>query len=248
MDEKIKRLLDEQYKKLENNLQGFNSRTKINILNNIIEIKNDNQEIRNHNRQLTVDIKIFIDWIIDLHESAALGYDTYNVQQFSNLIRKLTYTEKKSLTSFFIRKLKLSGFENRLDDYQKLKKELEIAEYRKKWYLPSNFALLIISLPTLSLTYLIFELVIFFTIYVIFTLPAISDTFILYRIEYSTYESNFLVNHVLNIIADLVGLETSFKVLPMNVFGVILGALGRLLFISIVVKYLISKFLDYLPK
>ena len=64
----------------------------------------------------------------------------------------------------------------------------------------------------------------------VLTFPAFSSIFELFEIRYHNFAESFYLNHFTNTLSYLFGIESEFKIIPLNSFGVVLAVLGKISF------------------
>lgn len=217
------------------------SSEKCERLNNVIQLKlHSNEDILI--QDLYNDIKKFIAIYIDALEEKRSDYDVFDTQKIvGEFIKKTKGSERIDLLKFLIRTLKLKGFEEYVEDLQS-----ELSKEEFKFYFRNFKVKHLLKLTYLGITYnsvsIIFSLGFSFLLYYLVLLPAPKWSVELFNLSYVKYSDIFFYNHFLNLLSSFFFNNTAFKIEPINSQGVLLAAIGKLLFVVIVVNVLINQF------
>lgn len=243
-------MLAEEYVKL-NNL-NITSSGKCNVLNNIIQIKLQENKFIDFKQSITIDVKQFLNEIIIKAETSQVGYDNIDINSIHGVINNFSFKEKIIFTDYFIRQLKKSSFENEAKNFQRLKNKIIIKEIISP---SANF-----KLENIYLFILYFPLYNLFTCLITFLIIALFAALILlpapyefmgwlrFEISYHNFSSSFLTNHILNIFGALVGVETDFKIMPKDGFTIFFFILSKIVAFIYIVNYLFNKIGEYLNR
>jgi len=219
--------------------QGLPTNETINILFNLITLKNRNGQKADNYK----DIKSFVNNYITVIKVADYGYDNFNYDKIETLLKLLTPGEQVTVLQFAISATSRELPEHNRDWFIERKHSAEI-----KYILTKKNA---ISYPKafflftgLNITRLFFALILFFLIINILLLPSASNTYSLFKIEYASYSSNFLINHILNVLSLFADLDNNFKIEPLNWWGLILMIVGKISFVLLMVNFIYRKICD----
>lgn len=188
-------------------------------------------------------IKQYINFNIQAIKKENYGYDEMNYDKFIKLIKPLSYDEKLAILKYLI-----STFNTNLPDYNldHYLKEIKIIEINKIFH--SNKIILypkaLILLSGISTSCLIITLLSVYILTTIILLPSIDNDISLFKVEYENYHNNFHINHILNILSVFTGLSNNIKISPLNIIGLFLLIIGKLIFMLIIINYVYKKITD----
>jgi len=216
-----------------------NPNNGLNILYNLIILKNKDSNKKENYK----DFKKFIDFYIEVVKLSDYGYDKLNHNKIEKVLNFLNFEEQISALNYAISvsARELPEHDKNWFIERKNKAEVQNILCKKQFrYYPK--ALLLVcsySIFRLFLIVLCFLLLVF-----VLLLPASDPSYSIFKITYENYSSNFLVNHLLNILSHFSDIDNNFKIEPMNWFALILLILGKLLFILIIVNFIYRKITD----
>lgn len=209
---------------------------KVSILYNLIIIKNtQNKDTNNYN-----DIKELIEYYINLIKNGNFGYDEINYSKLNKVISFLKYNEQVSILKYA-----LSSFTREFPEHDNswFMERINCAEIQdiinRKIYTKYPKALFLYSGKSI---WGLFSVCILFIVSVyIVLLPAIYYRFELFKIDYETYNSNFYVNHLLNILSMFCDIENNFKINTSSTWGILMLILGKIAFVLLIVNFIFQK-------
>ena len=76
---------------------------------------------------------------------------------------------------------------------------------------------------------------------IVVLLPAPAWSVTMLEVKYHNYHTNFLLNHILNVLSGFIDLTDDYKVEPINKSGFLLCGLGKLAFIGVVTNILVEQ-------
>lgn len=238
----IQSILEHSYSGLEDKLV----QQKSEIYYSILQIKKENIEYKDVFQSIYIDVKCFVINYINSVEQKDFGYDFIDINKIINSIEvEDSANARFELYSFAIRLLKsmnhdelvepllkrriLSNFDLTISGkgvFNKIKALFIISTY--------NFFSIFMSLLLISLIGLLLE----------------QDSMInclgIFEFRYESFSNVKLLNQFLNIVAKPLGLAENFKIIPLNVFAVILLIIFKCLYLAIVVNFMFSKIKDNL--
>lgn len=242
------KFLEEEYNKLEDDVYSITG--KSNILNNIVEIKFNETELKNHKNHISVDIKKYLISIIELAELGPIKYDEIRERKIIELLNRLEKEEKIYYLNFLIRQLQKSSFENEIKTFQKLRIKTILQNSINDLFKLKSILNILIYFPLYNLFTLFITLLIVALISGLILLPAqLSWMSILdFKVSYLNICSNFNSNHFLNIFSSMIGVNEDFKIKPKNEFSMIALMIGKIFLFSYVIVFIFNKFSDYLKR
>ena len=244
----MKKLLEEEYKKLLS--AELTPNGKVNILNNIVQFKISETEFVDCKNDLSIDIKRYLDALIELAEKGARNYDIINENQLRELLNNFSHQEKIAYLDYFIRILEKSAFKDDIKKLQKLK-YITIVKYNLKtiWKPTSVFKILIhfplYNIITLSVTLIIIGLI---ANIVLLPAPLKIMQIINVRLELLPISNNIVVNHFINVSANLIGVNSEFKIIPLDTKSMIVLMLGKIFMFSYVATLIFNKLTDLIKR
>jgi len=218
--------------------QEFNYQ-RLGIIFNLIELRHKSAEAL-HKRDLFLDIKKMIFYYVGAVDESYYGYYELNEENSRYILEKIGYLnieQQINVVELLQRKLKLAGFADEAEDFDKHISSLKLKALLKK--LSFRNLLKCISLfSTKNVFTLIMAIVIVYVFYSIILLPAPFKWMEFFKIDYVSYASNFILNHFLNTIFSFSQIDSDFSLTPKNFAGVIL-----LIFIKVTILILLFNFL-----
>lgn len=212
---------------------------KINILHNLIVIKNHT----NNDHDNYQNIKKLIDLYIENIKVGNYGYDFFNIEKINEVLKFLKHEEQISILKYALSSIKreLPEYENEsiVDSINKIKIK-NIISKKKFTHFPK--ALLLYS--TSSIFGLFIVLLAFILIVFAILLPSNEFTFSVFTISYETYSVNFILNHLLNILSLFADIDNDLKIQPLNAYGLILMIFAKIVFVLLIINYIYRKLSD----
>lgn len=240
----IDSFLNNLYTKLNQTEKGYQ---KAEILFAIIQIKSENRDFENVCNSIYVDSKNFISIYINSVDSRSFGYDFIELNKIIKIIEfNINTVEKIALCNYSCRLLLTRGFE---DENSTLKNKLN--SYKTTSILEQGFKLKTIRkltshLTSYSIKALMFTIFILFIITLLIFSPAPIEQMELFIIEYEDYSSDYLVNHILNFLAESVDVNEKFTIKPINELGILILVILKIVYILIILNYIYRKTIDLL--
>jgi hypothetical protein len=243
----MKEILKKEYFKLEKN--DITPTGKVNLLNNIVQFKLNEIEYQKFNNDLSIDIKRYLNSLVDLAENGARKYDIINDDKIM-FLNDVDFSDKIKYINYFIRILEKSAFKDDIEELQKIKyKSILKHSWSNFWSFQSVLNILIYfplyNIYTLSISLLIITL-----IANLILLPAPFDVlaFLNYKIEYLTISDNKVYNHFINITSGLIGVNGRFSITPLDSKSMIILILGKIFIFSYVVTLIFNKLTDLIKR
>lgn len=243
-------LIEEEYAKLNNSQLTISG--KCNIVNNIIQLKLSEPSLREINRDLSIDIKMYLNSLIEQAEFARIGYDSIEVKKVNEILSGLDLKERLIFIDYFIRQLQKCSFETEIVNFQKLKTRtiLKQAISKSNFYKPLNIWLVCIYFPLYNIWSLFLTFIIICFLLAVVLLPAPYEIMECLNVEmnYQIISSNKIFNHFLNVFGLLATLQTDFKIVPKNSLTMILFIATKILAFLYVANFLFNKLGEYLKR
>ena len=190
----------------------------VSILYNLISLKNKINR-KNDNYK---DIKQFLDYYINFIKSANYGYDNFNYEKIEKLLLLLNPAEQVTLLQYAIS-----------ITYR------ELPEYDREWFLERKYQAEIDSIINSkdykfypkalflfcgqSIKRVFLTLGVFFLFISLILLPAPIKCLVLFKLSYENYSSNFIFNHLLNILSLFADIDNDLVIEPINWIGLFLS-------------------------
>jgi len=214
----------------------------------IIQIKISEPHLHSVCQNLSLDIKHLANSILDVAENASQKYDNLKYTQFIDVLKGFRIEDQIEFIEYILRLFRKSSFENDIQKFQSELVRLKITK-SKKQLLKGNL------LEMFKIAYLfpqkgvlqLFSTILFLPfIYIIILLPTpFNWTLLNFKIQYQNISNNYLINHFLNVIGDLCGVNENFEVIPLNSLTMSLFILGKLLFLIVFINLTIVKLTEY---
>lgn len=241
-------LISEEYEKIANN--ALTSSGKCNIISNIVQIKLSEPSLTNIKQDLSIDIKDYLNSLIEKAESASIGYDSINVHKVNETLSQLPFDRKIFFINYLIRQLQKSAFEHEIRHFQKLKTSTILWNLfsKNEFYKPKTWWLISLYFPVYNIVTFCFTFIIISILIAIVLLPSPYSFmgWLHFDITYQQLSNNFFLNHLLNIFSSLVGIESEFKIQSKDLFSASIHVIGRIITFIYVVNYLFNKLSEYL--
>lgn len=241
-------LLDKEYLKLENS--ELSPSGLVNLHNNIIQLKINENDLKNHKNHISVDVKNYMNAVINLAEKGAANYDVIKIDNLNELLSMFDNNQKINFLNYFIRLLEKSSFKELIPKFQRLRNESIINNCKINLFSYKSLKKCLIYLPILSIRNLICTLILICVITNLICLEApfefmgILDL----NIKYLNLSDAFLINHFLNVSSYLVGINSSFQIEPLNAFSMIMMILGKIFIYVYVSTLVLTKLTDLIKR
>lgn len=241
-------LLDEEYQKLVDN--QISATKRLGYQNNIIQIKIENSDLKSHNHDVSIDIKNYINISIEVGEEGSHKYDAIKAEKFEEFISSFPLQEKLYYIDYFLRQLQKSEFRDEVRSFQKLKSKLIILDSLRKFYYPKSFIKFMINFPLYNVLSLLFTLLLVGLITATISLPAPLPlmSWLDFDITYIDFSENKTLNHFLNILGGLSGMNDDIKVKPNDEFTFILFFIGKVFMFIYVTSLVLNKLTELIKR
>lgn len=217
---------------------------KFQCLNNIICLK----KLINYVGQdsIYLDFKLFLKNYIDAVEEKDSGYDNISIARISTQLDGMCLEEQISLLKFFKKLLIIKAYLDEAKDCDLHLQVLKLEFYKKNKSL-LNYGKLVAIWSSSSFWKLIGLLFCFYCLASLFLMPAYFESFQLFKVTYITLSSNFLMNHLLNVLSIFFDLDnSSMKIEANSPLALILMIMSKIIYITILVNFLTKKFVEFI--
>lgn len=244
----MKEILEKEYEKL--NKLEVSPRGKVNILNNIIQFKLNENDCLNYKNDLSIDIKRYLNSLVNLAENGARNYDIINENMIEELLNNFNYEEKIKYLDYLIRVLEKSAFKEDIKKFQKLRYTTIINQSKADVWNVNSLFNLVIYYPLVSVKTLIITLLIVTFLANVILLPAPYEFMGLmdFKITYLHLSEQELINHVLNVTSSLLGVNSSFSVIPQDEKSMLFLILGKIFLFSYVISLVFNKLTELIKR
>jgi hypothetical protein len=243
----MKEILKKEYFKLEKN--DITPTGKVNLLNNIVQFKLNEIEYQKFNNDLSIDIKRYLNSLVDLAENGARKYDIINDDKIM-FLNDVDFSDKIKYINYFIRILEKSAFKDDIEELQKIKYKSILKHSWSNFWSCQSVLNILIYFPLYNIYTLSISLLIITLIANLILLPAPFDVlaFLNYKIEYLTISDNKVYNHFINITSGLIGVNGRFSITPLDSKSMIILILGKIFIFSYVVTLIFNKLTDLIKR
>jgi hypothetical protein len=243
----MKEILKKEYSKLEKN--DITPTGKVNLLNNIVQFKLNEIEHQNFINDLSIDIKRYLNSLVELAENGARKYDIINDDKII-FLNDVSFSDKIKYLDYFIRILDKSAFQEDIKILQQIKYK-SILKY--SWCNFWNFKSVLnifIYFPLYSIYTLSISLLLITVAANLILLPAPFDfmAFLDYKIEYLNISDNKVFNHFINVTSGLIGVNGKFSITPLDSKSMVSLILGKIFVFSYVVTLIFNKLTDLIKR
>lgn len=240
----ISNIITEEYLKLRDD---FSNLAKLSIISNIIQIKRENSFLISHTNSLYKDIKLYIKLSIEITDSADYLYDELKIEFFLEVIEGLKEREQIEILRYYLRKLEQSSFYDEKKILQKKYYEIDVLKSLKTIYNPKDFIKVILYSPLINSYFFSssFALLIIIAILIPLNAPITFFAWFNFEVSYSEYSNSFFLNHILNIVTSLIGINSEFYIVGKNTFSQVSLILGKVFFLVFISSVLVNKLNDY---
>lgn len=234
--------IEEKIKEIENRINGLSesNSNKANLIYSLIQLKL-NSDRTSTSESVYIDVKNFIKVYIISIENKDYGYDVLDTKKIIKAISFLpNINNQYKLLQYAYRNLKADEFEEEsLIIKNKLNRiKTSILNSNNKFFY-SFIHQCSFSVKTISIS-----MFILFAITAIIFLPAPHESMELYNIKYENYDSNFYVNHVLNIMSKIAGINNKFTIETSSIVGLISLIFLKFLYVIFIMNFLYEKMKD----
>lgn len=238
----IEALIDDQYSKIN---ETENSQNLVDLYYTLIQLKFDNPEYRDRNFSIRNDLKKFFVSYLKSYEASQFGYDYISTKKILAILSNFDDDDiKYQFYNFGYRKFLTSGLDDESRIFQKEIKKIRIR--RNLAWSPDKIIGLFFDLSSYNLYSLVLSLLFFASIYVIILVPTDNHLLHCFEIEYQDFSSNAVTNHILNCLTSLFAIKPAMEVKVLNIFGIGLLILGKVIFYVIVVNFVLRRLIDKL--
>ncbi len=230
---RIKNYLDELYTKIQDDT---NIVSLCSLYSYVIQIKSEHMELKDYNETLYVDVKCFIEnYVANLSQQGKdYGYDAVDVGKIIQHINICPNTNLRNRLLYHASSiLKTYSYEKESEYFKNVSSRV------KAIYLIRTGNLLqklqgLISLIINNVGYCLLIAFTIFIVHYIILLPCSSIDYAFFEIGYSFYADNFYLNHLLNLLAYLFGVNETLFCKPLNGTGLLLCAVLQIFYVLFV--------------
>ena len=244
----MKEILELEYDKLDK--LSITPTGKVNLLNNIIQFKLHETEFTNFKNDLSIDIKRYLNSLVDLAENGPRKYDIINENKINELLENVEYNDKINYINYLIRILEKSSFKDDIKKFQKLRYKTILKNSIDNHWSLKSICNIIIYFPLLNIYTLTTTLLFIVLIANLILLPAPFKfmEFLNYKIEFINLSENYFLNHFTNVTSALIGVNNGFKITPLNIGSMILLVVGKIFIFAYVVSLIFNKLTDLIKR
>lgn len=230
MSNKSKDYLDELYNEVHNTA---NNVSLCSLYSFIVQIKNECPELKDYRETLYVDIKHFIDeYVANISlQERDFGYDVVNVEKIDKHIMICSIAKQRNeLYRYASLALSSHGFHEESDHF----KNSSLIGRSVSLLRTGNFMQKCrgtLSLIANNVWICIVTIVVVFIIHYMILLPVASSEHAVFLISYSGYSGNFYLNHLLNLLAYLFGVNDTLFCKPTGGTGILISVVLQLFYV-----------------
>jgi hypothetical protein len=243
----MQELLEKEYQKISKDDLSLTG--KVNLLNNIIQLKLNEDSLRNYYQDLSVDIKRYLNSLVALIEGAPRNYDIIDTEKLS-FLGSVPYKHRIIYIDYLIRILEKSAFKNEIRNLQRFRCKI-ILKYSSEhlWRLTSIPSILI-YFPLYNIYSLITSLVLITLVANLILMPACYSwmSWLNFELNYQNLSDHIVLNHFLNITAGLLSLPVDFSIKPQNEISTIIMIFGKIFIFSYVATLIFNKLTDLIKR
>lgn len=233
-----KRLIDERYFALEG--VGLKAEKRFNLLNEIIQLKiASDLELKSYKQTVYLDIKHFLQTYIQCLLDRDSNYDVINFDAVTEKLDILDTDERINILKFFERALKKEYLTSDAKKCYFLRRPFELQLCWESKQKKHKLRYLMLYATKNIVTILIAFLILIF-LYSLLTLPSTLPYHFFYVVDYPFTGVDFL-DHFLSVLCSLLELHPDTKIEPINIPGVIILLVVKLVFILILGEYLLAE-------
>lgn len=244
-EERYKQYIVDLYSRINDN---SNAISLCSLYSSMIQIKHDSQTLVNYYQPIYEDIKCFIkEYVTEISNmQKGYGYDVIDMLKIEHMISMCPNApERNELFKHAFRLLSSSGYivesEYFTENYNEKNALYALSHGSYKQRFPA-----FLSLMSQNIWWCLAAVVAVVIIHYVILLPAVSENFILYEINYHSYFENFYINHFFNLFAYLFGISETAFCKPISAMGIFLSILFRLFYLVIVSGLLVNLLLKKL--
>lgn len=213
----------------------------------IIQIKKNNPSLCNVGNSIYIDAKRFISIYIRSVEERDLGYDIIDTNKILKCINLIGDThEQLLLAQNTYRLLKTSGFDEESKKLKKIINSKKTNLIKNQSYYFGKYLKLLLHLSTYNIFTILSTISFLFLISFIVLLPAPFENWQYFKVIYHTYSDIFIINHFVNVLTNVFGIESNFKIETGSLFGIFSIITIKLFYLIFIVNYLYKKVIDIL--
>lgn len=202
----------------------------------ILQIKHDNSDLETHKNSIYVDIKCFLEEYVTMigHEKREYGYDSIDQNKVEKFISFCPDVNQRiALFRHAYKQLSSRGFDLEADYFNdKFVTGSAILQIKHGDLLQKLHG--VVSLTINNLWICLFVVAVVFVLHYIILMPCSTDDRAVFEISYSSYSDNFYVNHLLNLLSDLFGINGTLFCKPLGVIGMIINICLKLFYLIFV--------------
>ncbi|MCD8440902.1 hypothetical protein [Tenacibaculum finnmarkense] len=243
----MEEILKKEYSKLL--CENITPTGKVNLLNNIVQFKLNETEYKKFHNDLSIDIKRYLNSLIELAENGARNYDIINEDKLM-FLNEVSFSDKIIYIDYFIRILEKSAFKEDIKTLQKIKYESILKQsWQNIWSFKSILNILI-YFPLYNIYTLLVSLILITLITNLILLPAPFNfmSLLCFKIDYLTISSNYNYNHFLNVTSSLIGVNNKFSITPLDSKSMIILIFGKIFVFFYVVTLIFNKLTDLIKR
>lgn len=234
-EEQQKIFINSQY----NSLRKYKHNRNTNIYYNIIDAKTQ-FGLPDYHQSLYLDVKKYLHAYITAADSLDYGYDELRIDKIVTVIEHLEPKRQLALLSqvrrmFYVRGYKQDVIYDRINRVDMIVswQDRNYKRFLRLWLSASFYRLLLVYLCYIVLIGLIL-------------LPAPFKIMELFSVKFKSYSDITIINHIANTIAFITGNDKlSPSVEPVSSNGIILYAMGLVLFYLLFTNFILRKIEDY---
>ncbi|MEH3113420.1 hypothetical protein [Pedobacter terrae] len=217
---------------------------KFQCLNNIISLK----KLVNYSGHdsIYLDFKKYVKLYIEAVEEKDSGYDNIDVQRISSKLADILIIDQINILKFFKKTLLINGYPDEASECECVLQKLRISFYKANKNF-KNYCKLVALWSSLSIKRLFILLLVFYIATVLLLIPAYFESLELFKVNYTRFSENQMLNHLLNVLTLFFDLsDNTMKVEAQNGFALILIILSKIIYITILVNFLAKKLIDFI--
>ncbi len=230
-------IIQSKIAELEESIEDINSPSEaVNKIYSLILLK----KTVNAENEIYKLSKLFIVNYVEVIKNSDYGYDTFNYEKVEKILNCLNYKSQISILLFII-----SNMTKELPEYDKdwficKKNSVQIKDILQNFKVKNVFKLISLFSGLNILTLFSTLLIVFFFTSIIL-LPSPLNFCEIFEIKYENYSSDFITNHLLNILTLFADLDNDFKVKPLNGVAILMMLFSKIIFIILIVNFVYVK-------
>ena len=224
-----------------------NNHLKAGLYFSIIQIKRNTPSLRNVGNSIYIDAKRFISIYINSIEERDLGYDIIDTNKILKCIELVEDKhEQLLLAQNSYRLLKTGGFEKESKNLKRIVNIKKTSLLKSEPFCLKKYIKLLLHLSTYNIFTIFLTVFFLFLVSFIVLLPAPFANWEVYNVTYHKYSEIFLVNHFVNILANVFAIDNEFKIETNSLFGIFSIITLKLFYVIFIVNYLYKKVIEIL--